>query len=312
MSTNNLSRTSRSRMAAGIVAALILALPAVTFGKQFETWGPAMAETAVNSSAPDGCPIESPDGRSLYIASMRSGTPAQGGNDIWVAHRTNDTSPWSEPENLGAPVNSEFNDFCPTPLNGNWLLFVSERPSACGAVPTKGDIYLVRRNPSHGWSTPWHLGCDADGSGPNFPGGEFGPSLVTMSSGTFLFFSSTGYGTDMNIYMSRMRTDGSFAQATLVTELNTASADFMPNVSRNGLEIVFNSNRPGGQGGQDVYTSSRASTNDPWDPPVNVGTNVNTAGNETRASLSGDGHRLHFGRDGEIYVSIRNKVTGGD
>ena len=122
MSNHNLSRTSRSRMAAGIVAALILSLPAATLGKQFEAWGPASVEAAVNSSAPDGCPIESPDGRSLYIASTRSGT--LGGNDIWVAHRTNDASPWSAPENLGAPVNSGFNDYCPTPLNGNWLLSV--------------------------------------------------------------------------------------------------------------------------------------------------------------------------------------------
>ena len=312
MSMHSPAHPSQSRMAAGILAALILSLPAAAFGKQFEAWGPAVVEAAVNSAAADGCPIESPNGRSLYIASTRSGT--LGGNDIWVAHRTNDASPWSEPENLGAPINSEFNDFCPTPLNGNWLLFVSERPGegTCSAGPGKGDIYIVRLNPSLGWGTPRHLGCDADGTGPNFPGGEFGPSLVTTSSGTFLFFSSTGYGADMNIYMSRLQTDGSFGPATLVDELNTAYADFMPNVSRDGLEIVFNSNRPGGEGLQDVYTASRASTNDPWSEPVNVGTNVNTAGNETRSSLSGDGERLHFGRDGEIYVSIRNKVTGGD
>ncbi|MEX1157096.1 MAG: hypothetical protein WED12_08005 [Chloroflexota bacterium] len=294
------------------MAALILSLPAAAFGKQFEAWGPAAVEAAVNSAAPDGCPIESPNGRSLYIASTRSGT--LGGNDIWVAHRTNDASPWSAPENLGAPVNSEFNDYCPTPLHGNWLLFVSERPGpgTCSAGPGKGDIYIARFIPSLGWGAPRHLGCDADGTGPNFPGGEFGPSLVTTSSGTFLFFSSTGYGADMNIYMSRLQTDGRFGPATLVDELNTEYADFMPNVSRNGLEIVFNSNRPGGEGLQDVYTASRASTNDPWSELVNVGTNVNTAGNETRSSLSGDGERLHFGRDGEIYVSIRNKVTGGD
>ena len=114
----------------------------------------------------------------------------------------------------------------------------------------------------------------------------------------------------MNIYMSRQRPDGSFEPATPVAELNTAAADFMPNVSRTGLEIVFNSNRAGGFGGQDVYTSSRSSTGDPWSAPVNVGANVNTAGNETRSSLSGDGERLHFGRDGEIYVSTRSNATG--
>lgn len=300
------------RRAVVLAATLTLIISAGATGKAFNTWGPAVAEVDINSPAPDGCPIESPDGRELYIASMRAGT--LGGNDIWVAHRTSDAAPWSEPENLGSPINSESNDYCPTPLNGNWLLFVSERsgPDTCDAGPGAGDIYLARYNPAHGWATPEHLGCDADGGGPNFPGGEYGPSLVQTASGTFLFFSSTGYGTDMDIYMSRQRADGSFAPATPVAELNTTAADFMPNVSRNGLEIVFNSNRAGGFGGQDVYTSSRVSTSDPWSPPVNVGPNVNTAGNETRSSLSGDGERLHFGRDGEIYVSTRTKVTGSD
>jgi hypothetical protein len=45
---------------------------------------------------------------------------------------------------------------------------------------------------------------------------------------------------------------------------------------------------------------------------VNAGSNVNTAAAETRASLSGDGERLHFGRLGDIYVSTREKITGSD
>ena len=81
----------------------------------------------------------------------------------------------------------------------------------------------------------------------------------------------------------------------------------MPNVRKDGLEIVFNSNRPGGYGGQDVYTAVRVSTADPWSAPVNLGPNVNTAGNETRSSLSWDGTRLHFGRDGDILVSTRSR-----
>ena len=307
------ARTRASRSAFALAATIALLVSTAAIGKEFNAWGLAVPEDAINTAAGEGCPIESPNGRDLYIASNRDGT--LGGNDIWVAHRSNDRAPWSEPQNLGAAINSEFNDYCPTPLNGNWLLFVSERPGpgTCNAGPGAGDIYLARYNPGHGWSTPQHLGCDADGTGPNFPGGEFGPSVAQTSSGTFLFFSSSGYGTDMNIYMSRQRADGSFERATLVSELNTPAADFMPNVSRDGLEIVFNSNRPGSIGGsQDIYTSSRSSTSDPWSPPVNLGPNVNTGGNETRSSLSGDGERLHFGRDGEIYVSTRIKVTGSD
>jgi len=298
-----------------VVALVVLAVPAAATGKDFGPWAPAAAEPGINiAGVNDGCPIESPDGRSLFIASNRTGT--LGGNDIWVATRLHEGAAWGEPVNLGAPVNSAANDFCPTPLTGGWLLFVSELPGAgtCNAGPGVGDIYITRLNPALGWEAPRHLGCDADGSGPNFPGGEFGPSLVRTAQGTFLYFSSSAYGADMDIYAARMRTDGTFEPAEAVSELNTVgTADFMPNVSRDGLEIVFNSNRAaaGAMGGQDVYSATRASTADPWGPATNLGPNVNTTGNETRASLSGDGHRLHFGRDGDVYVSIRDTATGG-
>ncbi len=292
------------RVLAAAMAILLMA-PARVAGTSFGTWGPAVAEPGVNTSAAEGCPIESPDGLSLYIASNRAGgTGSPDPNDIYAFHRESIDGAWGPAENLGTPVNSIYADYCPTPLHGNALLFVSTRPGGCGG----GDIYLGRNNPVHGWSIQ-HLGCDATGSGPNFPGGEFGPSLVETAEGTFLFFSSDGYdvGGDQDIYMSRQLSDGSFAPATAVAELNTSVHDFMPNVRKDGLEIVFNSNRAGGFGGQDVYTASRASTSDPWTTAVNLGSNVNTAGNESRSSLSWDGLRLHFGRDGDIQVSTRSR-----
>jgi hypothetical protein len=288
-----------------VAVAVLLLVPAGVAGKSFSAWGLALPEPGVNTAAAEGCPIESPDGLSLYIASNRTGgTGSPDPNDIWVFHRESVDGPWGPAENLGQPVNSAFADFCPTPLRGNALLFVSTRPGGCGG----GDIYLGRDNPSQGWSVQ-HLGCDATGSGPNFPGGEFGPSLVETAEGTFLFFSSDGYDVvgDQDIYMSRQLADGTFAPATAVAELNTPQHDFMPNVRKDGLEIVFNSNRPGGLGGQDVYSAQRASTSEPWSTPVNLGGLVNTAGSETRSSLSWDGTRLHFGRDGDIFASTRTR-----
>lgn len=290
-----------------VVAAsiLILMVPASAAGRSYGAWGAAVPEPGVNTAAAEGCPIESPDGLSLYIASNRAGgTGSPDPNDIWVFHRESLDGPWGAAQNLGSPVNSTFADYCPTPLRGRALLFVSNRPGGCGG----GDIYLGRHNPTRGWSIR-NLGCDAAGTGPNFPGGEFGPSLVETRQGTFLFFSSDGYdvGGDQDIYMSRQRADGSFGPATAVAELNTAVHDFMPNVRKDGLEIVLNSNRSGGFGGQDVYTATRTSTSAPWSTPVNVGSSVNTGGNETRSSLSWDGSRLHFGRDGDIFVSVRSR-----
>ena len=300
-------RSITARALFGAALAVLLLAPTGAVARPFGAWGLAVAESGVNTAAAEGCPIESPDGLSLYIASNRpGGTGSPDPNDIYVFHRGSEDAPWGAAENLGAPVNSTFADYCPTPLRGNALLFVSTRPGGCGG----GDIYLGRRNPAHGWSIR-NLGCDATGSGPNFPGGEFGPSLVETAEGTFLFFSSDGYdvGGDQDIYRSRQRADGTFERATPVAELNTSLHDFMPNVRKDGLEIVLNSNRGGAGsfGGQDVYAAWRASTSEAWSTPVNLGAMVNTAGNETRSSLSWDGSRLHFGRDGNIFVSTRDR-----
>ena len=183
-------------------------------------WHPATSVVEVNSPMADGCPIESRDGLSLYIASMRIGT--LGGNDLWAADRASKDEPFGEPTHLDAPVNSAANDFCPTPIHGSYLLFVSERPGeeTCDARPGFGDIYIVRRNAAVGWGQPTHLGCAEDGTGPNTAGAEFSPSLVKTDEGTFLYFSSTVTG-DHDIYRSRLRHDGRFGPPVPVSELNT-------------------------------------------------------------------------------------------
>lgn len=276
-------------------------------------WSVAAPVTEVNSPAADGCPIETPDGLSLMIASTRPG--GSGGNDIWAADRASITEPFGAPRNLGAPINSASADFCPTPVYGRSLLFVSDRPGD-GTGPTPcggGDIYLSRQSPAGGWSAPVMLKCAPEG--PNFPGAERSPSLVQTYLGTFLFYSSTGNGTTHDIYVSRMDRDGNFGPGKPVTELNTEFDDIMPNVRERddgSFEIVFASNRPTwgkGQaafGQQDIYTSRAWWPTGGWTAPKNLGPNVNTAGVEQRSTLSRDGKRLYFGRDGDIFVSTRD------
>ena len=282
-------------------------------------WGAAVPVSGVNTGAAEGCPIETPDGRSLLFASNRpNGVSGSVGNDIWVADRDSIGSPWSEPRDLAAPVNSPFNDFCPMPDAGRQLFFVSERPAGAEDPATcgGGDIYLSRQSPAGDWSKPVMLECAP--RGPNFPGAERSPSIVETWFGTFLFYSSTGNGGTHDIYMSEMRRDGSFGPGEVVEDLSTPDYDdLMPNVrlgSDGWLEIVFSSNRPtwgrnqAAAGGQDVYVSRARWPGGPWSAPRNLGTGINTAGGEQRATLSGDGRRLYFGRDGDIYMSERSRA----
>jgi hypothetical protein len=275
------------------------------------SWQLAIAEPGINTASAEGCPIETPDGLSLLIASNRLGT--LGGNDVWAADRASIGAPWSELRNLGEPINSVKADFCPLPVFGRSLMFVSEREvaGACGG----GDIYISRQSPAGGWSEAKMLGCAPNG--PNTPGPERSPSVIETWYGTFLIYSTNGGGGDHDIYISEMLDDGSFGPGRIIPSLSTDYDDLMPNVRSLGngrLEIVFSSNRPtwgrgnwASMGGQDVYTSSAEFAGGQWTAPWNLGANVNTAVDETRASLSGDGARLHFGRSGDIYVSERSR-----
>jgi hypothetical protein len=280
---------------------------------EFSPWAPAVNAESVlgtsgelNTDVQDGCPIQSPDGLSLYMASTR---PRFAGDirtdiDIWVAHRDSKDAPWGAPQNLPEPVNSSSDDFCPTPIRGGGLFFVSRRVTP-GVTCGMGDIYLTRLNPGQGWETPKHLGCEADG-GPNTGRDEQGPSYV-KTGGPTLYFSS---GPD--IYKSERHGDRSFGPPEPVTELNSATAiDVQPNVRHDGRELIFASNR---LGDQDLWVATRKGVNGAWSAPVNLGAAVNTAANETRPSLSWDGTTLYFGRapglpvTADIYVTTREKA----
>src|SRR5204863_6688022 len=84
------------------------------------------------------------------------------------------------------------------------------------------------------------------------------------------------------------------APVNLGPGINSASNDQDAAISKDGLSLYFASNRPGGFGGFDMYVSQRASTDDPWGSPVNLGPTVNTAFDEGNAAFSRDEHSMFF------------------
>jgi hypothetical protein len=67
-----------------------------------------------------------------------------------------------------------------------------------------------------------------------------------------------------------------------------------PAISRDNLSLYFDSNRPGSVH-HDIWVSHRASVDDPWETPKNLGPPVNTAADEFSPNLSPNGHWLFFG-----------------
>ena len=101
----------------------------------------------------------------------------------------------------------------------------------------------------------------------------------------------------------------------LSSVVNSAAEDFAPHISKNGLSLYFASTRPGGLGGEDLWVSKRARSDDPWGVPINLGSVINTGANERSPGVSRDGHQLFFattrpgGSGGfDIWVSWRHDV----
>jgi beta-lactamase regulating signal transducer with metallopeptidase domain len=112
-------------------------------------WGPPVnLGPSVNSSSWDYQPSISADGLSLFFTSGRPG--GLGPDDIWVTTRATVSDPWGPPVNLGPPVNTSADDFCPDiSADGSTLYFTSTRPGGYGgydiwqapilSAPTCGD-----------------------------------------------------------------------------------------------------------------------------------------------------------------------------
>jgi len=322
----------------------LLALGTAVAARNFRSWGePINAElipgTSVNlnTSFNDGCPSQAPDGLSLFIASNRTG--GLGGQDIWVATRASVDTPWGDPIHLPSPVNSDRDDFCPTPVRGHGLFFVSRRyipDVSCGTnngPATDTDIYFTRYEVRKGsvdwanpgtWAQPQNVGCQV-----NSPFDEWSPSFFESDDGqAYLYFASTRPGgpgptNDADIYFSV-----DFGPAQFAPGLNTEFNDHRPNVRRDGREIVFDSDRPGNLGPAgtfDIWSATRSDILGSWDTAVHLPFPINTAGNETRASLSWDGTTMYFGSNrptgspgggsegaADVYVVTRSRRKGGE
>jgi Tol biopolymer transport system component len=95
--------------------------------------------------------------------------------------------------------------------------------------------------------------------------------------------------------------------------INTSLGEAAPAISRDGLTLYFVSGRPGvppaAFGDADLYVARRESVDLPWDWPVNLGANINTAAFEGFPALSRNEHHLFFNRtSGDIWVSYRKNV----
>ncbi len=149
-------------------------------------------------------------------------------------------------------------------------------------------------------------------------------STSTSADHLELYFSSNrpgGFG-DLDIWVAVRPsvTEPWGPPVNLDTPVNTPYVEAYPSLSADGLTLYFSdlysgTPRPGGLGGADIWMTTRASRNDPWATPVNVGAPVNSSAMEVSPTVSGDGLILVFassrtgtGGPYDLWLSERSTV----
>jgi Tol biopolymer transport system component len=96
-----------------------------------------------------------------------------------------------------------------------------------------------------------------------------------------------------------------------VDELSSPSTDTNATPSDDHLALVF-VQRTGSATGADIYATQRASTEDPWDPPVELSQLTSTT-SDGDPMLSSDGLEIYFystrTAGGDLYVARRDRIT---
>ncbi len=181
-------------------------------------------------------PCFSPDGNRLYFVSDRpvEGTGDAKDYDIWYVQRIPEG--WSEPQNLGAPVNTPANEFYPSFTRTNILCFTAEYESSIG-----GEDIWESQFADGKFLPPVNLGDSI-----NTKGGEFNSFIAP--DGSFLIFGSTGWGKGLgsgDLWISFRKTDGSWTRArNMGPKVNSSSFEYCPSLTPDGKFLFFTSNRP--------------------------------------------------------------------
>ena len=259
--------------------------PAETFGE----WSPPVnVGPPLNTADNDNYAVLSRDELTIYFTSDRPG--GFGGDDLWFATRETVDSPWREPQNMGAAINTVAADsLAVLSSNEHVMYFHSTRGGGCG----QGDIWATRRQNRHSeWEQPSNLGCVL-----NTPAVEIAPAFFEdpETEQATLFYGSNRPGSaDFDVYASPLGEDGYVGPGVLVHELSSAGRDTRIFVRKDGLEAFVTSNRTGGQGLIDIWVSTRGTLSDLWSVPIDLGSPVNSEFDDGSPWLSKDGTILYF------------------
>ncbi len=244
---------------------------------------------AVNTQREEGHPLPLVDELSLIFCRRN----VEGRLEYWCSERKTAGSPWQVTEKLSS-VNKI--TIPGTTTDDGLECFVYCWPGEYGS----GDVCVrTRPNRDADWSEPRNLGPIVNSSAR-----EMSPAI--SPDGLELYFSGYdnknirpgGQGASDLWVARRTSKNARWTEPdNLGPIINSPENDCRPSLSADGLLLLFDSARSGGQGSFDVWMIRRASLKAPWGSPMNLGPMVNSPAAEYFPHLSADGSTLYYVSD---------------
>jgi hypothetical protein len=212
------------------------------------------------------------------------------------------------PVSVGNGINTSDDEYWPSiTADGQTLMFT--RQGRSGNTAKWNGIYQEDFYISYLSDNVWGTALNA-GSPLNSAQNEGAQSL--SSDGSYMYFTacdrSGGLGS-CDIFFSASNNGKWSLPVNLGSPVNTSSWESQPSITADGKMLFFSSNRPGGIGGKDLWYSVYKQ-NKKWSVPKNLGSTINTPGDEMSPFIHFDGKTLYFSSDGrpgmgglDIYIS---------
>ena len=180
-------------------------------------------------------PFLSPDNLKLYFVSNRpvsKDSTKIKDMDIWFVERASKSSAWSEPKNIGAPINTEADEFYPSVADNNNLYYTTIKKE----LESADDIFMSK------WKNNSYTEPTLLGEGVNTKGAEYNAFIAPDES--YIIFGGWrrpgAYGSG-DMYISK-NINGDWTEAeNLGEKINSKHMEFCPFVN-NGT-LYFTSRR---------------------------------------------------------------------
>jgi len=192
------------------------------------------------------------------------------------------------PIKLPATINTKENEYFPTTTADNNSLIFTKLTTGKDFF-LQEDIFISKKEKNE-FTT-------AKSISPliNTPNNEGAHTFLSDGKTMILTRCTAENGCDL--YYSHIDEKGYWTNPTkLPYPINTGNWESQPALSPDGKTIYFVSNREGGKGKMDIWSSTYLGENK-WTTPLNLGDSINTEGNEMSPFIHFDNKSLYFSSD---------------